>query len=64
MKTLKQVSISLVLSVLLANVSMANDYNPIIKIANKKIYLSLNDVAKQNKLKLMMYSHTVAPHGE
>ena len=24
----------------------------------------MNDVAKQNKLKLMIYSHTVAPHGE
>ena len=52
MKTIKCFLISLVVSLLVVNVAIANDYTPAIKVENKQLHVSLENVAPKTMVKI------------
>ena len=55
MKLMKSVLITIALSLLFINISVANDNNPVIKVEKNKIHLSLKDVSEQTTVQVLDY---------
>ena len=53
MKTIKSVLIGFILTLGFFNLAVANNSNPIIKVENKTIYLSLENVSEQTSVKIL-----------
>ena len=53
MKTVKSILISLAMSVLFMNIALANPANPVIKVIEKKLYLSLENGSAQTSVRIL-----------
>ena len=52
MKTLKRVLISLAMSLMFFNITVANNYMPVLKIEDNKLYLTLDHVSAQTTVRI------------
>lgn len=53
MKTIKSVLISLAFSLFFINTAVAYNYVPVLKVVDKKVYVSLKDVSEETSVRLL-----------